>query len=364
MFLFNLEVLPMDSRYTRVRKGPFTCATYQDGTQWIYVRVYYKSDEHTLGRYPTHDDAQRAYDEFSLQQALQRFPELTPEQRRLLEQTITAHPPVAEPLARILRNWRPIELGQDFRHRKPSSPKRHTSVSKPIRGIRKVFLKNGDPRWLLALTHNHDVSYRRFSSLQDAEDYYLKAQVQRALAAFPSLTDDQVQELAALQKEALLKPVVDILLNSWTLAQRLKPKRKRRQGTGAFQSGRPQHQSQKPTGPPPDPEITFADYAYRWFLAARDGWSSDTQEIVRSLCTKHLLPAFGPTPVRDLTSEIIAEWLQGQLNQYSLQHCCHMRTQLVSILYAAVADKLITSNPATGPGCMLPFKALHNQRAQ
>jgi len=192
----------MDSRYTRVRKGPFTCATYQDGTQWIYARVYYEHHEHTLGRYPTHDDAQRAYDEFSLQQALQRFPELTPEQQRLLEQTITAHPPVAEPLARMLRNRRPIELGHDFRHRTPSSPTRHTSVSTPIRGIPKVFVKNGDPRWLLTLTHNHDVSCRRFSSLQDAEDYYLKAQVQPALAAFPSLTDDQMRELTALQKEA------------------------------------------------------------------------------------------------------------------------------------------------------------------
>lgn len=50
----------MDSRYTRVRKGPFICATYQEGTQWIYVRECYKYDQHPLGSYPTHDDAQRA----------------------------------------------------------------------------------------------------------------------------------------------------------------------------------------------------------------------------------------------------------------------------------------------------------------
>ncbi|HRB16185.1 MAG TPA: hypothetical protein PK224_10375 [Nitrospira sp.] len=354
----------MVSRYTRVRKGPFTCATYQDGTQWIYVRVYHAHDEYTLGRYPTQDDAQLAYDEFSLQQALQRFPELTPEQQQLLQQTITAHPRVAKPVARMVRNWRPIELGPDFRHRKPSSPRRHASAEKPIRGIRQVFLKNGEPRWILALTHNHDVKCRRFSSLQDAEDYYREVQVQRALAAFPPLTDDQVKELTALQKEPLLRPVVDLLINCWMLAPRLKPKLNRRQGALPFQSGRPQHQSQKPTGPPPDPGITFADYAYRWFLATADRWSPASQDIVRSLCTAHLVPAFGPTPVRDLRTEMIAEWLQGQLKQYSLQHCCHMRTQLVSILYAAVADGLIASNPAVGPGCMLPFKALHNQRAR
>lgn len=354
----------MVSRYTRVRKGPFTCATYQDGTQWIYVRVYHEHDEHTLGRYPTQDAAQTAYDEFSLQRALQRFPELTPEQQQLLQQTVSAKPLVAEHLARMLRNWRPIELGSDFRHRKPSAPTRHASALKPIRGIRQVFLKNGEPRWILALTHKQDAKYRRFSSLQDAEDYYREVQVQRALAAFPPLTDEEVEELRTLQKEPLLRPVVDLLINCWMFAPRLEPKLNQRQGTLTFQSGRPQHQSQTPTGPPPDPSITFADYAYRWFLASTDRWSPATQEIVRSLCTTHLVPIFGPTQVRDVTTEMIAEWLQGQLNQYSLQHCCHMRTQLVSILYAAVADGLITNNPAMGPGCMLPFKALHNQRAQ
>ena len=347
----------MASHYTRVRKGPFTCATHQDGTQLYYVRVYHRGREHMLGRYSTEHAAHLAYYEFRLQQALQLFPPLTAEQQDHLQDAIAHHPSVKDFLTLFARTWRPIQFAQDFRIRRhSSSPKRCEPAAPPhIPGIRHIRLKNGESRWRLVLTHNQQKKFIRFTSENEAHQYYHEAQVLLALEPFPSVTTSQRNTLTRMrQKDPSLRPILDLLINSALRPATIAPSVQPPKHAPLFQSGRPYHHKQRPTGPTPDPDISFAAYAERWFRANLARWQDDSREVTRSICTNHLIPAFGSVRVRDLTSTQIAVWLKGQLRSYSVQQCRHMRGRLTSILYAAMAYGLIPKNPATDPDCMLP----------
>lgn len=356
----------MSSRYSRSRKGPFTCATHEDGTQLCYVRIYYQGREQTLGRYPTEQAAHLAYYEFGLQLALQQFPPLTTEQHEHLQQATRAYSSVKEFLALFERTWRPLQFAPDFRQpraRQSKTPLAASALAKKIPGISHILLKNGESRWLITRKNKDHVESKRFTSEHDAQQYCCELQVQRALQQFPVPTTNQLRVLRTLRrKDPLLHPVVDLLINSTLNWPTTEPYAQPPKHAPLFQSGLPTRHRQRPTGPPPDANISFADYAHRWFEANQKRWLASSQEGTRCICTKHLIPAFGPIRLRELSSARIAEWLTSQLKSYSLVRCRSMRTQLTSILYAAIADGLLATNPATGPGCMLPIHATQYQR--
>ncbi|MBT2206843.1 LacI family DNA-binding transcriptional regulator [Actinomadura sp. NEAU-AAG7] len=97
---------------------------------------------------------------------------------------------------------------------------------------------------------------------------------------------------------------------------------------------------------PPPSEITFGDYARRWY-AAQDLASSTMQNYRRHL-EDHLLPAFEGDLLVDITKDIITAWEKRERAvPYEVSSIKTWRATLHLILADAVDEGLLTSNPAT-----------------
>lgn len=233
-----------------------------------------------------------------------------------------------------------------------------TFTTTNIPGLTKCVRSDGTPVWKLTIQFQADRTMSSHATLEDAIEHYRHEKLRQVFLQWPPFTEAELQAFPALLSRhpalrEVLKPVLLAALAAREPAKNLNQPTK----PASHQQGLPANQRQKGTGGPVDPDILFAAYARRWFEANQAAWTASTQDINRSLCTKHLNPVFGTQRLRDISATMIEDWLRKQLEQYSLNLCRNMRTVLTSILYAAKVDGLITTNPATDPGCMLPTHA-------
>lgn len=89
--------------------------------------------------------------------------------------------------------------------------------------------------------------------------------------------------------------------------------------------------------------MTFEDYATAW-LADRT-LKPRTREHYRTLLHKHILPTFGPFPLKAITPDLVRRW-HAEMGTTRPTLRAHAYGLLRSILGSAVQDQLIPVNPA------------------
>ncbi|MBS0172431.1 MAG: hypothetical protein JSR64_00160 [Nitrospira sp.] len=227
-----------------------------------------------------------------------------------------------------------------------------------IPGLRQIRHSDGTIVWELTIHFRGARQTRRYTTLQGAIDVYREEKLRQAFIHWQPLSSAEHHAFSQLlNRHPSLRSALTPLLKAASAAHGSPQALPHPKKPPANQRGLPANQSQKGIGGPIDPDILFHDYARRWFQANQSTWAPSTQDIVRSVCTTHLNPVFGTTLVRNISSQMIEDWLREQLKKYSLALCQNMRKPLASIFYAAIADGLITANPATDPRCMLPTRA-------
>ena len=132
-------------------------------------------------------------------------------------------------------------------------------------------------------------------------------------------------------QHSVLIPVLEPMLQAALATHEATEERPRSLRPACHQRGLPANQNQKETGGQVESDILFHAYARRWFETSKAGWSQSSQDVNRSLCTRHLNPAFGTYRLCDISVELVERWLQKQLKTYSLCLCRNMRTALASI---------------------------------
>ena len=233
-----------------------------------------------------------------------------------------------------------------------------TNNMQQIPGLVKTLCSDGTPTWRLTIHFQGRRTTRRHESLEAAMAHYRFEKLRQALLQWPPFTAAEQQALVALQhQQAALVPILGPLVEAVLSANGPAITRTRRRQLASHQHGLLANQSQQGTGGTAHRQILFSAYARCWFDVAKQHWSTDSQSITRSLCTKHLIPAFGTYRMCDITVTMVEAWLHQQLTRYSLAQCQNMRKALTSIFYAAVKDGLVPSNPVTNPRCMLPTGA-------
>lgn len=90
-------------------------------------------------------------------------------------------------------------------------------------------------------------------------------------------------------------------------------------------------------------EATFADYAERW-LAHRD-LKPRTRAGYRALLDQHILPTFGGTALKAITSEGVRDWHATVLDRSTPTLRAHAYGLLRTILNTAVMDEKLTATP-------------------
>ncbi len=109
-------------------------------------------------------------------------------------------------------------------------------------------------------------------------------------------------------------------------------------------------ESRQPARPVVNPEITVADYATRW-LTQLTGLKPRSIESTTRILRCHLLPAFGPLKVRQLTRGSIKTFLGSKLKAgYAKNTVGLLLSVLRALLNAAVEDGVILANPAVRLG--------------
>jgi len=98
---------------------------------------------------------------------------------------------------------------------------------------------------------------------------------------------------------------------------------------------------------PSDASTTFREYAEQWFTA--QVWEHGTRQSVRNTLDKHLYPRIGSVPL----SRLRPTQLQGVIGELALTLDPNTiqnvtASQMSWVLNAAVRDRMIPSNPATG----------------
>lgn len=88
--------------------------------------------------------------------------------------------------------------------------------------------------------------------------------------------------------------------------------------------------------------VTFASYADRWL--ERRTLKPRTRQHYRKLLDHHLIPTFGASPLRAITSEEIATW-HHQMGSGTPTVRAHAYGLMRTILGSALQDQLITHNP-------------------
>ena len=88
--------------------------------------------------------------------------------------------------------------------------------------------------------------------------------------------------------------------------------------------------------------VPFGQYADAW-LVSRD-LRPRTRTDYRSILDRHLVPAFGTTPVEAITPELVRSWYAG-LDSSKPTMRAHTYALLRTILATAVEDDLVPANP-------------------
>jgi integrase len=99
--------------------------------------------------------------------------------------------------------------------------------------------------------------------------------------------------------------------------------------------------------------VTFAEYATKWLREHH--YDSSSRSTVGSLLDNHLLPAFGEKQMRDVRPSTVTAWLAEMRDKrkrdgqpYAASTISGVNTTLVSIMRAALVDKVIAVNPCDG----------------
>ena len=94
--------------------------------------------------------------------------------------------------------------------------------------------------------------------------------------------------------------------------------------------------------------ITFAEFAQKW-LGQRSDLRPRTVEIYASMLRNHLLPAFGPTPLKRMSPAAVRSWNSELAKSHPVTAAKAYRL-LKGILATAVTDELVVRNPCTLKG--------------
>lgn len=87
----------------------------------------------------------------------------------------------------------------------------------------------------------------------------------------------------------------------------------------------------------------FEDYAQSW-LARRHDLRPATVDSYRTALSRHLIPAFGRTPVDEITTEMVRSWYAGYGDRTPTARA-HAYAVLTSIMSQALDDELIARTP-------------------
>jgi integrase len=100
-----------------------------------------------------------------------------------------------------------------------------------------------------------------------------------------------------------------------------------------------------PAEPAPKPAApqTLGEYAPAW-LAARD-LSESTRRLYRATLAKQILPAFGATPLTEITPAMVRDWHARLRTKTGPRQRAAAYSLLRTIMTTAVADDLIAVNP-------------------
>lgn len=102
--------------------------------------------------------------------------------------------------------------------------------------------------------------------------------------------------------------------------------------------------------------VTFAAAAERWCTVAGVGWRPTTAATMRSHLDAHLLPAFGPRPLRSITAPELRSWYAALARSRAPSTARAVLRTMASVLALAVDEGAIAVNPAvwrhTGRGAV------------
>jgi integrase len=102
---------------------------------------------------------------------------------------------------------------------------------------------------------------------------------------------------------------------------------------------------------PSDPGISLASYAARWLAQRRGTHKAATVAGDDSILRRHLLPAFGAMPLREIQRSHVRGFIAAKLAAGSSR--CHLRliwSTLRTLFHDAIDEEIITSNPASRMG--------------
>lgn len=94
---------------------------------------------------------------------------------------------------------------------------------------------------------------------------------------------------------------------------------------------------------PIDVEATFGSYALEW-LDQRIDLAERTQELYAWLLSRHVIPTFGPTPLRSIDTPAVRRWHVGIARTRPTTAAKAYRL-MSSIMRTAVTDGLLETNP-------------------
>lgn len=100
-------------------------------------------------------------------------------------------------------------------------------------------------------------------------------------------------------------------------------------------------------GPAFGAQASFGLLAQTWLASRESTWSASTLTETRSILSRHLVPAFGDTPVGAITTERVDELLSGLANRLAAGSVMRVRGVLHAAMAQAVRWDWIWSNPVT-----------------
>ena len=110
------------------------------------------------------------------------------------------------------------------------------------------------------------------------------------------------------------------------------------------------------------PIYTFGVYLQEIFLpGVRRKWKESTRMTSEPTIRGHLVPAFGDTPMNDLTRDSMQAFLDKMAKTHSSSVVGHLRWHLSGIFKMALGDGVVDLNPTSGlytPACKSPAEKL------
>ena len=113
-----------------------------------------------------------------------------------------------------------------------------------------------------------------------------------------------------------------------------------------------------------EPKVsTFGEYAQTWIVVTVPATcKSSTQIDYKSILDNHVLPAFGKTPVNEISRAAIKQFLMEKIKAgLAASTVGHMKSVLSGVLGISVDDEAIQSNPAQRLGKIFRAKNIKDE---